>query len=132
MPRVTDKRKNWWQAARSFLLSLFGVFDRNGTEKEIDMNLQGTANGNELVGPHDAPFNQPVWCILSGVWTGTVKVKRSYDDGATLHDLTVDGEVIGHFTANCCEEVLVETDPKGRVYLEIAVATGQLTYELRS
>jgi hypothetical protein len=92
--------------------------------------MDGTANATGVVGPYDPPQDTPVWLTLSGTWTGTVKVKRSIDGGATKHDLTVGGVSYATFTGNCCEEVHVESNGKGRLYLDITLSSGAVNYTL--
>lgn len=92
--------------------------------------LDGEANATSVVGPLDPKQGVPLWLTLSGVWEGTVKVQRSTDDGDTKHDLTAGGEPYAQFTANCCEEVAIESSGKARYYLDIELTSGTVAYEL--
>ena len=41
--------------------------------------------------------------LLTGTWTGALKVVRSVDGGTTKQPLTINGNAWGQFSANCCE-----------------------------
>jgi hypothetical protein len=67
---------------------------------------------------------------LQGAWAGTVKVVRSTDNGTTKLPLTVAGGAWGEFAGNCCEAVWDESEPAAKLYLDIALASGSVTYRL--
>lgn len=92
--------------------------------------LSGTTSNTIVAGPFAPLPGRPVILSLSGNWTGTVRVMRSTDSGATLLPLTVGGLPWGNYTANCCEAVWEESTNGAELYLNIAVATGSLIYRL--
>ncbi|MBW8784654.1 MAG: hypothetical protein JF593_08445 [Novosphingobium sp.] len=92
--------------------------------------LSGTAATSGLVGPFQPVLGRPVVLALSGTWSGTVKVSRSTDGGATKLPLTVAGTVWGQYTGNCCEAVWDESEAAARLYLDIALSSGSVTYRL--
>src|SRR4051794_26965052 len=57
--------------------------------------LAGTAAATGLIGPFQPVLGRPVMLALSGTWSGTVKVTRSTDGGATKLPLTVVGTLWG-------------------------------------
>ena len=67
---------------------------------------------------------------LSGSWSGTVKVLRSTDGGATKLPLTIAGASWGQFTANCCEAIWEESEAAARLYLDITLIAGSASYRL--
>lgn len=92
--------------------------------------LSGTTSSTTTAGPFAPLPGRPVILSLSGSWTGTVRVMRSADSGATLLPLTAGGLPWGSFTANCCEAVWEESAKGAELYLNISVASGSLTYRL--
>lgn len=92
--------------------------------------LAGTANGTALVGPFTPNSDKPIVLSLSGTWSGTVRVVRSADGGATRLPLTAAGQSWGVFTANCCEPVWQETVAGASLYLDVALGSGSLTYRM--
>lgn len=67
---------------------------------------------------------------LSGTWTGTVKLLRSTDGGATKLPLTAAGLAWGVFNANCCEPVWEEAIVGAALYLDATLSSGTLTYRV--
>ena len=61
---------------------------------------------------------------------GTVKVVRSTDGGATKLALAIGGSLWAQFTGNCCEAVWDESDAAARLYLDIALMSGSVSYRL--
>lgn len=92
--------------------------------------LSGTTSSTMSAGPFAPLPGRPVILSLSGSWTGTVRVMRSTDSGATLLPLTAGGLPWGSFTANCCEAVWEESATGAELYLNISIANGSLTYRL--
>jgi hypothetical protein len=92
--------------------------------------LTGTATLTGQVGPFAPAPGRPVMLSLSGTWSGTVRVLRSVDAGVTRLPLTIVGEPWGEFTANACEAVWEEYEDDARLYLDISLAAGSLTYRL--
>ncbi len=92
--------------------------------------LTGTAATTSVVGPYQPTIGRAVMLLLTGTWTGTVKVTRSVDGGTTKQPLTINGNVWGQFTANCCEAVWDESETAARFYLDITLTTGSVTYRV--
>lgn len=92
--------------------------------------LAGETSVTALVGPFAATAMASVFCTLSGDWEGSVAVKRSTDDGATLHPLTVAGAEWGRFTRNVCEPVWEEGEAGATLWLDCTITSGTLTYRL--
>ena len=92
--------------------------------------LAGTASTTSVVGPYQPAIGRAVMLLLTGTWTGSVKVLRSIDGGTTKQPLTINGNVWGQFTVNCCEAVWDESESAARFYLDIALASGSVTYRV--
>lgn len=92
--------------------------------------LAGSANASGTFGPFQPAAGKPVVLALSGSWSGTVKVLRSTDGGATRLALTAAGSPWAQFTANCCEPVWEDTDTAARLYLDVTLASGTLAYRM--
>ena len=65
-----------------------------------------------------------------GTWAGTIKVQRSDDGGTSWDDLTVAGSAWAQFTANCNEEVAVDTSPAALYRLYFTRTSGTVSYRL--
>lgn len=94
------------------------------------MPLAGTATATGQLGPFLPAAGRPVVLSLSGSWVGTVRVLRSADEGGTRLPLTIAGEPWGEFSANACEVVWEEYEEGARLYLDITLASGSLTYRV--
>lgn len=92
--------------------------------------LEGSATAALLTGPFTPQAGRPVMITLSGTWQGQVQVQRSADAGATRHKLTAAGLPWGNYTGNACEVVWIENEDAARLYLDIAVTSGTLTYRI--
>ena len=92
--------------------------------------LSGTASTTSLVGPYQPAIGRAVMLLLTGTWTGMVKVVRSVDGGTTKQPLTINGAAWGQFTANCCEAVWDESEGAARFYLDITLSSGSVTYRV--
>lgn len=92
--------------------------------------LVGTAAATGQVGPFTPAAGRPVMLSLTGAWSGTVRVLRSVDAGVTRLPLTIAGEAWGEFTTNACEAVWEEYEDNARLYLDITLASGSLTYRV--
>lgn len=92
--------------------------------------LTGTTAAAGVVGPFTPNSDKPVVLALTGTWSGTVKVLRSADGGATKLPITAAGYAWGVFSANCCEQVWQETASGAALYLDIALGSGSLTYRM--
>lgn len=92
--------------------------------------LTGSTAANLIAGPFEPRPGVPVMLQLSGVWSGTVQVMRTIDDGLTRSPLTVGGVTWARFSANACEPVWEETEGGAELYLDIAIGSGTLTYRV--
>lgn len=92
--------------------------------------LAGTAAASTQIGPFQPVQGRPVMLSLSGTWSGSVKVLRSTDGGATKLPLTIGGSVWAQFTGNCCEAVWEESEAAARLYLDIVLTSGSIAYRL--
>ena len=92
--------------------------------------LTGSAATSAVLGPYQPALDRDVVLALSGTWAGTVRVLRSTDGGVTKLPLTVSGGVWGQFTGNCCEPVWSESESTARLYLDVALTSGNLAYRL--
>ena len=92
--------------------------------------LSGTTRSTIVAGPFVPVPGRPVVLALSGSWTGTVRVMRSTDAGATLLPLTASGLPWANYAANCCEAVWEESANGAELYLNVALTSGNLTYRL--
>ncbi len=92
--------------------------------------LAGTASASGVQGPFLPAIGRPVMLSLQGSWSGTVQVLRSTDNGTTKLPLTIAGSAWGVFTINCCEPIWEESEAVARLYLDIALASGNVTYRL--
>ena len=93
--------------------------------------LIGSTEESMITDAFDPAFDKATTIILSGDWTGTVQVMRSFNKGETMHPMTIDGRPYAQFTGNACEDILYDTDGKSRLYLDIEITGGLLNYELR-
>ena len=91
--------------------------------------LTGTAASSAVLGPFTPTSGKPVILTLSGSWSGAVRLLRSVDGGTTKFPLTAAGLAWGSFGANCCEPVWEET-AGASLYLDVALATGSVTYRV--
>lgn len=92
--------------------------------------LQGQASGAAVAGPFVPLRDAPVHLQLSGSWTGTVTVQRSTDGGTTRQALTAGGQPWARFTANANEIVWQEGEDGASLFLDVALATGTVTYRV--
>jgi len=92
--------------------------------------LAGTAASTGVVGPYQPALGRPIMLVLTGTWTGPVKVMRSIDGGATRQPLTVAGNAWGQFSGNACEAVWDESESAARLYLDITLTSGSVTYRM--
>ena len=92
--------------------------------------LAGSANASNLVGPFQPRAGRAIVLALSGTWTGTVRLLRSTDGGATKLPVTAAGLPYGVFTANVCEPVWEESEEAALLYLDLTLSSGALTYRL--
>jgi len=92
--------------------------------------LTGSTATSAVVGPFAPRSGRAIVLALSGTWTGTVKVLRSVDGGATKGGLTAGGTAWGVFTGNACEPVWDESEAAATLFLDITVTSGSVTYRM--
>ena len=92
--------------------------------------LTGSAASSQLSAAFVPELGRPIWLTLSGAWSGTVPVTRSADGGATRQPLTIGGEPWAVFKSNVNEAVAVESEAGAAYSLDIALASGTLTYRV--
>lgn len=100
------------------------------TGAEPSAALTGSTPASVIAGPFAPVRDRPVVLALSGTWTGSVKVLRSTDNGATKLPLTVGGTPWATFSANCCEAVWEESANGVQLFLDVTLSAGTLTYRL--
>lgn len=92
--------------------------------------LSGTTSANLIAGPYTPIIGRSAILTLSGDWSGMVQLSRSTDGGGTRQPITLGGAPWALFSTNCCESVWDESDAAARLYLEITLTSGTLTYRL--
>lgn len=92
--------------------------------------LAGTANASGTVGPFLPVSGRPVMLTLSGTWAGQVRITRSTDGGTTKLPLTAMGQSYGSYTGNLCEPFWDEGEVGARLYLDITLTSGSVTYRM--
>ncbi|NCU11184.1 MAG: hypothetical protein GXC70_03330 [Sphingomonadaceae bacterium] len=92
--------------------------------------LAGDTASTIQVGPFTPAAGLPIMLTLAGTWSGTVRVLRSNNGGATRFPLTAAGLAWGQYTANCCEPVWEESVSGSTLYLDITLASGTVTYRM--
>lgn len=90
--------------------------------------LAGSASTSAILGPFQPALDRGIMLALSGTWSGTVKVLRSTDGGTTKLPLTLAGASWAQYTANCCEAVWEESESAARLWLDVTLTSGTLTY----
>ena len=92
--------------------------------------LSGEAIVSLLAGPFTPDGQAPVTVTLGGDWSGEARLKRSTDEGATLHGLRVAGLDWGIFTANGSEQVWSESEDGATFWLDISLTSGTCSYRV--
>ncbi|WP_126665476.1 hypothetical protein [Croceibacterium ferulae] len=92
--------------------------------------LAGDAAGSTVTGPFKATVNRPIHVQLSGVWTGSVSLERSIDDGKSRYPLTVGGMPWAVFNSNANEPVWQDSEVGATFYLNIALQSGTIAYRV--
>ena len=92
--------------------------------------LTGSASNAMVAGPFEPTPLAPIFLTLTGDWSGTVRVLRSTDGGATKHPLTIAGSEWAVFHGNACEPVWQEGERGALLYLDITPTSGTLTYRI--
>ncbi|WP_419827855.1 hypothetical protein [Sphingomonas sp.] len=93
--------------------------------------LAGSASASTVAGPFAPDLGRAIWLTLAGVWTGTVRLLRSVDGGATKLPLTFgDGSARATFTVNAQAPVAEESVAVASYWLDVALSSGTVTYRL--
>jgi len=92
--------------------------------------LTGTTTTSGLTTAFSPKPGRAVVLLLAGSWTGSVKMVRSLDGGATKFGLTAAGNPWAVFTSNVCEPVWDESEAAATLYLDITLTSGSLTYRM--
>ena len=92
--------------------------------------LAGSTAATGIVGPFVPVVDRPVMLLLSGAWTGSVRVLRSTDSGTTKLPLTLGGIGWAQFSSNCCEPVWDESSVNALLYLDVTYASGTVVYRM--
>ena len=92
--------------------------------------LTGTTAIASTTGSYVPLAGRPLVVTLTGTWTGTVKLLRSINGGATKLPLTLAGAPWAEFTANVNEPVWEENESAAVFYLQFAPLSGTIAYRL--
>ncbi|MEO6041363.1 MAG: hypothetical protein ABIP41_05645 [Croceibacterium sp.] len=92
--------------------------------------LTGTASAAAVVGPLQPVAGKPLVLVLTGTWTGRVRLLRSIDGGTNKLPVTLAGAPWAVFTGNVCEPAWDESDTLATFYLDLVPATGAISYRL--
>ena len=92
--------------------------------------LAGTTAASGTFGPYQPALGREAVLALAGTWSGTVRVLRSTDGGITKLPLTIAGAAWAQFTGNCCEPIWEESEAAARLWLEVTLSSGSLSYRL--
>jgi hypothetical protein len=92
--------------------------------------LVGEAGASQTVGPFSATVGRVIVVTLDGTWTGTVRLLRSTDQGATRVPLRVGGVAWAEYTLPGCEQAWSETEEGASFYLDIALDSGAVAYRV--
>ncbi len=90
--------------------------------------LTGSLAASGTVGPYTPAPDKPVMLVLSGTWSGSARLMRSTDGGATKLPVTMAGAGWAQFTANCCGPVLEDNEAGAQPYLSVTISSGTLVY----
>ncbi|MBW4329902.1 hypothetical protein KY084_03310 [Stakelama sp. CBK3Z-3] len=100
-------------------------------DETLSPPLTGNTSNSILSDGFVPKAGRPIWISLSGEWSGSVVVKRSIDGGATSAPLTIGGQPWAVFESNAMEPVGEESVAGAIWYLDIMLANGTLSYEVR-
>lgn len=92
--------------------------------------LVGSTDAALVAGPFTPDGASPIAVTLSGDWSGSVRLLRSSDGGATRHALRVAGLDWGVFTANGTEQVWSESEGGATFWLDVAPTAGTCAYRV--
>lgn len=92
--------------------------------------LEGQTSTSAIAGPFVPLRDAPVHLELRGEWSGQVALQRSTDSGVTRSGVTAAGMPWATFSDNANEVVWQEGELGASLYLDIAVASGTISYRL--
>ena len=90
--------------------------------------LSGHTATSAVAGPFNATVGRAIVVSLDGEWTGTVRLLRSTDRGATRLPLRVAGGPWGEYSTSGCEQAWSETEEGVSFYVDISLNSGALAY----
>lgn len=96
----------------------------------IPTALEGKTATTMVAGPFRPAAGIPIHLQLSGTWTGRASLERSTDDGATRQGLTVGGSSWASFSTNANEPVWQENEAGVTFWLNVELASGELTFRV--
>ncbi len=92
--------------------------------------LAGSASSSGQIGPFLPISGRPVMLALSGSWGGQVRILRSTNGGTTKLPLTALAQAYGTYTTNVCEPVWEEGEGGAQLWLDVTLASGNVTYRM--
>ena len=93
--------------------------------------LAGAATGVGESAPFTPQLGRDMYLTLTGTWTGTIRIQRSTDGGATWNNITIGGgNPWGVYTGNCDEVVDTPTDGASLYRVSFNVSSGNAAYRL--
>jgi hypothetical protein len=94
------------------------------TGKLVNADTRRTISGAD---GNPVPFSGKCNLTLSGTWTGSAALERSFDGGTNWHNCTLPDGTANSYTANV--SVVFEEPEPGVIYaLNPSVSTGTLNY----
>jgi hypothetical protein len=100
------------------------------TSAPAPVPLVGQSDASTVAGPLNASVGRAIVVALDGEWTGTVRLLRSTDGGATRLPLRVGGGTWAEYSASGCEQAWSETEDGVSFYLDIALDSGTIAYRV--
>lgn len=92
--------------------------------------LAGQTSASTVAGPFAATVGRSIVITLAGDWSGTARLLRSTDGGATLIPLRVAGDPWAEYRESGCEQAWCETEEGVSFYLEVTLVSGTLDYRV--
>jgi hypothetical protein len=92
--------------------------------------LEGQASTSQVAGPFAAVAGRVVGVSLDGTWSGSVRLLRSINGGATRLPLRVAGEEWATYVAPGFEQAWLESEEGVTYFLDIQLASGTLAFRV--
>jgi hypothetical protein len=92
--------------------------------------LTGNTSASIQVGPFEPAAGRPVILQLDGSWSGTVQLLRAPGAGSAAVPVTVGGLPWASFSGNACEPVWEESQAGAQLFLDIALVSGNVSYQV--